>query len=79
VALEGGRVLVANPLDAFSKPDQSLYLDWLEGRPAGSAALDRVGVVLVMQGSDAQRSVADASSFREVARDERAVLYVRRA
>ena len=41
VALAGGRVWMSNPLDAFSRRDQRLYLDWLAGRSTGDAALER--------------------------------------
>ena len=37
VALAGGRIWIGNPIDAFSRSDQSTYLDWLDGRPGGDA------------------------------------------
>ena len=35
VALAGGRVYVANPIDAFSRADQRLWIAWLEGQAGG--------------------------------------------
>jgi hypothetical protein len=79
VALAGGRVWMSNPIDAFSRDDQRLYLDWLDGRPNGDGALDHASrVVLVDSGSDAHERLARNPSFRPAARDEGAVLYVRR-
>jgi hypothetical protein len=78
VALAGGRVWMGNPIDAFSRRDQRLYVDWLQGKPAGDAALDHASrVVLVQRGSKAQKRLARRGVLREVARDDRAVLYVR--
>ena len=39
VADAGGRVWVANPIDAFRKSDQRRLREWLRGLPAGDAAL----------------------------------------
>src|SRR5436190_14863089 len=47
IAEAGGRVWIANPIDAFSRADQRLYLDWLQGKPAGDAAEARASVILV--------------------------------
>jgi hypothetical protein len=77
LALAGGTVWMANPLDAFPHGDQRLYLDWLQGRPAGDAALARARVVLVMRGSRPQRRLATSPSFRELGHDAHAVLYSR--
>ncbi len=53
LALSGGRVWIGNPIDAFRRQDQRLYLDWLQGRPAGDAALGHAPrVVLVRPGLD---------------------------
>jgi hypothetical protein len=79
VALAGGRIWIGNPIDAFRRRDQSLYLNWLQGRPAGDTALLRAPrVVLAKPGSAAQRRLARRGVLREVARDADAVLYVRR-
>ena len=78
VALAGGRVWMTNPLDAFSRRDQSLYLDWLAGRPDGDAALQRAPVVvLVLRHGDAARRLEHTSRVRRVASDARAALYVK--
>jgi hypothetical protein len=78
LALDGRRVWIANPIDAFDRGDQRLYLDWLRGRPAGDALLRRHRVVLVRLDSTPQRRLARDAAFREVARDPAAVLYARR-
>jgi len=78
LALDGRRVWIANPIDAFDRADQRLYLSWLRGRPAGEALVRRHGVVLVQLDSTAQRRLARDAGFREVARDSVAVLYARR-
>jgi len=78
VVLGGGRMWVGNPLDAFSPSDQRLYLDWLQGRPEGDAAVRRVPrLVLVHRGSDAQRRLATRDDMVAVASDHDAVLYRR--
>ena len=41
VELYGGRVCVANPIDAFRKSDQGLYLDWVAGEPFRSPSGDK--------------------------------------
>jgi hypothetical protein len=79
VALEGGRVWVANPIDAFRPADQRLYLDWLEGRPAGDAALGHAPrAVLVRDGEAADDRLAANPAFTASFRSGGAVLYVRR-
>jgi hypothetical protein len=78
LALDGRRVWIANPIDAFDRVDQRLYLDWLRGRAAGQSLLRRHHVVLVQLNSIAQRRLARDAAFREVARDPAAVLYARR-
>ncbi len=76
LALAGDRILIGNPLDAFSVREQRLYLDWLAGRPSGDPEASRVRVVLVTAGSAAQRRLAARKDFAELGRDKRAVLYV---
>jgi hypothetical protein len=79
VALAGGRVWMSNPLDAFPRREQGLYLDWIDGRPGGMRALARAPrVVLVSREGDAAKVVAHAYGFRAAASDSRAILYVRR-
>jgi hypothetical protein len=78
VALAGGRIWVGNPIDAFSRGDQVTYLDWIQGRPTGTRALNpRVNVVLVTRGSGAQRLMDRAPSFSAVTSDQKTELYVR--
>ena len=78
-ALDGQRVWIANPLDAFPRRDQRLYLDWLEASPAGDSLVQDVGrVVVVTRGSGPQRRLARNPAFRAAARDAKAVLYVRK-
>jgi hypothetical protein len=77
LALDGRRVWIANPIDAFDRRDQRLYIDWLRGRPAGDALVHRHAVVLVTLDSPAQKRLAHLSAFREVGRDAAAVLYRR--
>jgi len=78
VALAGGRVWIGNPLDAFPRRDQRLYLDWLDGRAQGSRALVYAPrAVLARRHSRAARLTA-AHGLRAVAVDSYAVLYVKR-
>jgi hypothetical protein len=77
LALDGHRILIGNPLDAFPAREQQRYLDWLAGRPAGDSEASRVRVVLVVAGSAPERRLSARPDFRKVARDKRAVLYVR--
>ncbi|MBD0328524.1 MAG: hypothetical protein ICV64_00240 [Thermoleophilia bacterium] len=79
LALAGGRVWIANPLDAFSLRHQRIYLDWLQGRRAGDRALALTPrVVLVDAGGPAAERIARDRSFVEVRREDGAALYVRR-
>ncbi len=78
VALHGGRVWVANPIDAFREPDQRLYLDWAAGRPAGAAAVARARLVLVSRTSEAGRLAARDRRLRPVAADGAEILYRRK-
>jgi hypothetical protein len=79
LALDGRRVWISNPIDAFDRTDQRLYVSWLTGLPAGDALLRNRRVVLVRRGSAPQHRLADNSSFREVGRDSASVLYARRS
>jgi hypothetical protein len=79
VVLAGGRVWVANPLDAFSRADQRLWIAWLAGQPAGNAALAHVPrVVFVARGGAAERRIAANASFRLDIEDRTSAVYVRR-
>lgn len=77
LALDGRRVWIANPIDAFPRREQRLYLDWLRGRPAGDALLREHDVVLVRVDSPPQSRLAKDVRFREVGRDSASVLYAR--
>jgi hypothetical protein len=79
VALAGGRVWMSNPLDAFRRRDQRLYLDWLEGRPGGSRALARAPRAVLVFRYGPARTLVEGRGLREVASDPYAVLYVKRS
>jgi hypothetical protein len=78
VMLAAGRVWVADPIDAFRGSDQRLYLDWLEGRTAGAAAVARAGRVLVLRDTAAGRNAAADRRLVRIGSDRDAVLYRRR-
>jgi hypothetical protein len=79
VVLAGGVVWVANPIDAFSRADQRLWIAWLEGRPAGDRARAFAPhVVFVQRNGPAERRVAADPRFRLAAHDARTAVYVRR-
>jgi hypothetical protein len=79
VALAGGRVWVANPIDAFSRADQRAWIAWLEGRPAGDALLVHVPrVAFVQRGGATERRISADPRFRLDLQDARAAVYVRR-
>ena len=77
LAVDGQRVWIANPIDAFSLTDQRAYLDWLRGNPGGDLLLQQNELVLVDAGSAPERRLAQRNDFREIARDSAAVLYRR--
>jgi len=77
LALDGRRVWIANPLDAFSRRDQRLYLDWLDASPAGDALLRGATAVVVTRGSKPQQRLERDRSFRRAALDAKAAIYVR--
>jgi hypothetical protein len=79
LAVEGDRVWIANPLDAFSKRDQRLYLDWLDGAPAADRLLQESDVILVTRGSRPDHRLARNTAFRRAGADAHSVLYLRRA
>jgi hypothetical protein len=80
IALAGGQIWAGNPLDAFSRHVQGLYLDWIAGDASGRPALAnrRVEVVLVSRGSAAQRLTRQDGGFAQVAGDATAAVYLRR-
>jgi hypothetical protein len=73
VALAGGRVWVDNPVDAFRRADQQLYVDWLDGN--GGKAVTHAELVLVRPTSKAGRRAAADARLHRVAADANAVLY----
>ena len=75
VVLAGGRVWVDNPVDAFRRSDQQLYVDWLAGKASGAPAVRRAASVLVERTSHAGRLAARDSRLVLVASDEHAALY----
>jgi hypothetical protein len=76
IAQAGGHVWVSNPLDAFRRSDQRLYLDWLQGLPAGDRALGRGTEVVVRDGSPADRRLSQDHRFSVAASDGRFRLFV---
>ena len=79
LALRGGRIWIGNPIDAFPRAHQRLYVEWLRGVREGDRLLHApIRIVLVERGSEPQKRLAAHRAFRELARDERAVLYAAR-
>jgi hypothetical protein len=78
VALAGGRIVVGNPIDAFSRKEQDRYLDWLGGKPTGVHVISpSVNVVLTSRSSPAQRLMSGDPAFRLTAEDRDALLFTR--
>jgi hypothetical protein len=78
VALAGGRISVGNPIDAFPRPDQAAYLDWIAGAAGGRRALaPDVRIVLVTRGTGAQTLMRDTPSYRLVGGDSGTAIYQR--
>ncbi|MGA9859056.1 MAG: hypothetical protein WBQ18_14420 [Solirubrobacteraceae bacterium] len=77
VALAGGHIWAGNPIDAFSRPVQSAYLDWLAASPGAAAATAGVRVVLVTRGSQSQALMARMPGFVAARADRSAILYER--
>ena len=75
VAVDGGTVWVANPLEAFRHRDQRLYLDWVAGNARGAAAIDHARLVLVRRESAAGRAAARDPRLVALRRTTNAVLY----
>jgi hypothetical protein len=63
LALAGGRVLIGNPLDAFPKREQQVYLDWLAGKPSGDPDLYRVCLIVTVPGSPPDRRLHHLQGF----------------
>jgi hypothetical protein len=79
VALLHGRVWVDNPIDAFRRADQRLYLDWTAGRPSGAPAVSHAAFVLVKPGTKAAEVAATDPRLVLVIDDPNAALYERRS
>jgi hypothetical protein len=75
VALDGGRVWVDNPIDAFHRPDQRLYLDWSSGDVSGARAIEHADLVLVRTSSPAGRMARTDPRLALMAERGRAALY----
>ena len=75
IAQAGGRVWISNPLDAFRYSDQRLYLDWLEGKPAGDAAVAHASVIVVRSESSAARRLVSIRQAHLLARDDDTLLF----
>ena len=75
VQVAGGRVWVDNPIDAFRRGDQRLYLLWVDGKPGGAAAIAHAGHVLVVRDSPAGRLAAHDPRLTLVAGTATAALY----
>jgi hypothetical protein len=75
VQLAGGTVWISNPIDAFRRSDQRLYLMWVDGKAGGEAALDHASYVLVSPTSTAGRLAARDPRLELVAKRSGAVLY----
>jgi hypothetical protein len=65
LAADGVTVWLSNPIDAFGRPDQAAFLDFLSG--GGTTALDLVEVVAVRSSSPADALVATQGRFHRVA------------
>ena len=77
LALEGAKIVIGNPIDAFNRRDQRLYLDWLDGSEAAGARLaSHSGAILVGRNDPASRALARSRAFCRTASDRRDVLYV---
>ena len=66
------------PVDAFARPDQAAYLDFLDGVSTGQRALDASDLVVVRDGSPPQRLVERAGGWSEAARLDDWLVYTRR-
>ena len=77
IALAGGRVVISNPLDAFSRTDQRAYIDWLQARRSADPLLRRTRVVVVSARSPADRRLRRDGSFRAYAESAGFRIYLR--
>ena len=78
LALDGAKIVIGNPIDAFDQRDQRLYLHWLQGsRAATSALAGSSRVILVGKGEPQQARLARDREFCRTAADRFDVLYTR--
>jgi hypothetical protein len=77
IAVAGGTIWAGNPLDAFSKADQTAYLDFVAGRPGGRVALNQVDVVVVRAGGPASQITLASGSFKPVHESDGWLVYER--
>lgn len=78
VALAGGRIWAGNPIDAFPRPVQADYLNWLAGERSGiSAVTPAVRVVLVGRGTRTAALMARLPGFAAARSDRTTVMYER--
>jgi hypothetical protein len=76
VAVAGGRVWIANPIEAFARPAQREWLDWLQERVTIPPSLRMRNVaVAVRTDSDLGRAVAGSARFRRVSTAGGSALY----
>lgn len=78
LAVNGVRVWLSNPLDAFEQADQRTYLDFMAGRTGMMAAVDPSGAVLVQAGSPPDVVMAELEDFEVHELADSWLLYVRR-
>ena len=78
LAVAGVTVWLSDPVDAFARPDQAAYLDFLDGVSTGQRALDASDLVVVRDGSPPQRLVERAGGWSEAARLDDWLVYTRR-
>jgi hypothetical protein len=78
VALAGGQIWAGNPIDAFSRPVQATYLDWLAGQDPGRRALPAsIHVVLVSRGTATATLMARMPGFTAARGDRTVLMYER--
>lgn len=75
LAVDGARLWVLNPIDAFSPADQRAYLAFLDGDP--SAALPHADVVVAEEGSTTATRIARAPGFVLLHTEGRWTVFVR--
>jgi hypothetical protein len=63
LAVAGVTVWAGDPVDAFRRPDQAAYLDFLTGGPRAGDAVGHADVVVAKAGSPALAAVASDGSF----------------